>query len=161
MIWGEQATTSQFLTKLRKKTHQNKISINLNGFGYYYNHNHGRFSYGRILGSIGPWFENEPELFAPARRLYGVHKSGDSPRPPTWFGGSNFILDETNGHLAIDLGSSFPVCDSLGNIDLSTQFHLAISNTPITCSPSDCPSGTKVLLPESSLSIINQIPYLQ
>jgi hypothetical protein len=161
VIWGEQATTSQFLTELRKKTHHNKISINLNGFGYYYNHNHGRFSYGRMLGSIGPWFENEPELFAPARRLYGVHKSGDSPRPPTWFGGSNFILDETNGHLAIDLGSSFPVCDSLGNIDLSTQFHLAISNTPITYSPSDCPSGTKVLLPESSLSIINQIPYLQ
>jgi hypothetical protein len=155
VIWGDQAAASPFLMELKRKTHQNKISINLNAFGYYYNHADGRFSYGRILGSIGPWFEHEPELFAPARRLYGVYQSDAVSSP--WFGGSNFILDETNGHLAIDLGSSFPVSDSLGNIDLSTQFHLAISNTPIT----NGASTSKVLLSESSLSIINQIPYLR
>ena len=116
VIWGDKASTSPFLQALKEKTHQNKISINLNAFGYYYAHADGRFSLGRILGSIGPWFENEPELFAPARRLYGVYQSGNV------FGGSNFLFDQQNARISVDLGSSFPVSDSMGTINFNSKF---------------------------------------
>ena len=151
VVWGAQADTSPFLYALRQKTQQNKISINLNAFGYYYTHTDGRFSLGRILGSIGPWFENEPELFAPARRLYGVYQNGNV------FGGSNFLFDQQNARLSVDLGSSFPVSDSMGTINFNSKLFLAISKQPVNNPPS--PNNT--LIPESAVTIIGQVPYMQ
>ncbi|TAE80185.1 MAG: hypothetical protein EAY81_10655, partial [Bacteroidetes bacterium] len=145
------AADSPFLQALKAKTHQNKISINLNAFGYYYTHTDGRFSLGRILGSIGPWFENEPELFAPARRLYGVYQDGNV------FGGSNFLLDYNSARLSIDLGSSFPVSDSIGTINFSSYLYLAVSTKALTTAP----SATNVLLSDSEITIIGQVEYLQ
>lgn len=156
VVWGQQADTSPFLYALRQKTQQNKISINLNGFGYYYAHADGRFSLGRILGSIGPWFENEPELFAPARRLYGVYQNGSV------FGGSNFLFDQQNARLSVDLGSSFPVSDSIGTINFSSYLYLAVSKMAVNNKIlSILPSATNVLIPDSELTIIGQVPYLQ
>ena len=151
VIWGDKASTSPFLQALKEKTHQNKISINLNAFGYYYAHADGRFSLGRILGSIGPWFENEPELFAPARRLYGVYQSGNV------FGGSNFLFDQQNARISVDLGSSFPVSDSMGTINFNSKLFLAISKQPVN----NPPSPNKALIPESAVTIIGQVPYMQ
>ena len=111
--WGEKAESSEFLTTLRKITQGDRLSLNLNAFGYYYNHApDGRFSLGRIIGSIGPWFEGEPDLFAPARRLYGIL----SVVGRTYFNFTNFLLDAENRRLTFDFGSSFPVSDSLGSI---------------------------------------------
>lgn len=150
VVWGEKAMSSAFLKALRAKTHHNKISINLNAFGYYYAHADGRFSLGRILGSIGPWFEHEPELFAPARRLYGVYQNGNV------FGGSNFLFDQENARLSIDLGSSFPVSDAIGTINFSSKLFLAVSKQPYA----NGPSTNNYLIPDTALTIIGQVPYL-
>lgn len=151
VIWGEKASNSPFLKALKATTHQNKISINLNAFGYYYNHNDGRFSLGRILGSLGPWFEGEPELFAPARRLYGIYQNG------MIFGGSNFLFDKNNARLSIDLGSSFPVSDSLGTITSIPDLYLAVSQQPLTTAP----SPNNVILSSNDLTILGKIPFQQ
>lgn len=151
VVWGEKAIESPFLEALRAKTHQNNISINLNAFGYYYAHADGRFSLGRILGSIGPWFEGEPDLFAPARRLYGVYKNGNV------FAGSNFLLSEEQARLSIDLGSSFPVSDSIGTINLETNLYLAVSKQALAMEP----SVSDVLIPASELLIIGKVPYMK
>ncbi|MCV9928573.1 hypothetical protein OIU83_12970 [Flavobacterium sp. LS1R49] len=142
VVWGDLAHSSPFLMALKSKTQENKLSINLNAFGYYYNHaKDGRFSLGRILGGLGPWFTNEPKLFAPARRLYGI--IGDAPndnpktQQPIFFGASNFLFDKKNARLSIDLGSSFPISDSMGNISLNTNLVLAVSKKSITFSASD------------------------
>lgn len=148
--WGELANQSSFLNELRATTHQNKISINLSGFGYYYAHADGRFSLGRILGSIGPWFENEPELFAPARRLYGVYQNGKV------FGASNFIVHENESRLTVDFGGSFPVSDAMGTVDYNSKLFLAVSKVPL----GNPPSSQNVLLLDTSLTIIGQVPYM-
>lgn len=112
--WGEKASASPFLKNLRATTQGGKLSINLNAFGYYYNHAaDGRFSLGRIIGSIGPWFEDEPELFAPARRLYGIL----AVRKGLFFNYSNFLFEKDNKRLTVDFGSSFPVADAVGSIN--------------------------------------------
>lgn len=114
--WGEKASSSPFLEKLRAVTQGGKLSINLNGFGYYYNHApDGRYSLGRIIGSIGPWFEGEPELFAPVRRLYGILEIGT--QGPLYFNYSNFLFEKENKRLTVDFGSSFPVADAVGSIN--------------------------------------------
>ncbi|QQD12162.1 hypothetical protein [Sphingobacterium sp. UDSM-2020] len=151
VAWGEKAIESPFLQALRAKTHQNKISINLNAFGYYYVHADGRFSLGRILGSIGPWFESEPELFAPARRLYGIYKNGNV------FAGSNFLLNEEQARLSIDLGSSFPVSDSIGTINFEANLYVAVSKNALAMDPSE----SDVMIPESELLIIGKVPYMK
>jgi hypothetical protein len=73
------------------------------------------------------------------------------------FGGSNFLFDQQNARLSIDLGSSFPVSDSIGTINFSSYLYLAVSNQPLTYAP----SPTNILLPDSALTIIGQVQYLQ
>lgn len=137
LVWGEKAADYTFFSELRATTHQNKLSINLNGFGYYYNHApDGRFSLGKILGAIGPWFDGEPETFAPCRRLYGVVlQSPPGAQPKIYFSNTNFYFDKKNSNLTIDFGSSFPVSNALGRVDLDEELVLAVSHhnlaTPI------------------------------
>lgn len=146
--WGEKAESSEFLTTLRKITQGDRLSLNLNAFGYYYNHApDGRFSLGRIIGSIAPWFEGEPELFAPARRLYGIL----SVVGRTYFNFTNFLFEKDNKRLTVDFGSSFPVADSVGKISNPVfpngqavlkepqAFIIAVTNKSITAVSSAVP----------------------
>lgn len=153
--WGEAAESSPFLTALKATTQQNKISINLNAFGYYYAHADGRFSLGRILGSIGPWFSDEPELFAPARRLYGTYQQGSGQS--IFFSATNFLFDVQNARLSVDLGSSFPVSDSIGTISLTTDLYFAVntSKTPLT----NAPSAQQITINSSDLLLIGKVDY--
>jgi hypothetical protein len=152
VVWGDLALSSPFLMALKRKTQENKLSINLNAFGYYYTHaSDGRFSLGRILGGLGPWFTNEPKLFAPARRLYGIKKSGGS----IFFGSSNFLFDKKNARLSIDLGSSFPISNSIGEVSLDTDLLLAVSKKSVNYSPSAIPH----LVDANDVLLIGEVDY--
>lgn len=113
LVWGAGAGDSPFLMALKEATHGDMLSIQLNMFGYYYSHQDGRFGMGRIIGVVGPWFRNEPLTFAPNRRLYGIMDWG---KAGIYFNYSNFLVDEANARLTADLGSSFPITDSMGTI---------------------------------------------
>lgn len=128
--WGKLADQSPFLKTLRATTQNNTLAINMNPFGYYYSHNDGRFSLGRIIGSIGPYFEGEPLTFAPARRLYGIHYT-PSIRG-TYFSISNFLVESDTRRVSVDFGASFPVADSIGTINLKQDLRLAVSKVPQT-----------------------------
>jgi hypothetical protein len=130
VVWGDLAEHSLFLKTLRATTQNNMLAINLNPFGYYYAHNDGRFSLGRIMGSIGPYFENEPLTFAAARRLYGINYT-PSIRS-TYFSVSNFLVEEDKKRVSIDFGSSFPVSDPVGTINYNQDLRLAVSKVPQT-----------------------------
>lgn len=128
--WGELAEQSAFLRTLRATTQNNTLAINMNPFGYYYSHNDGRFSLGRIMGSIGPYFEGEPLTFAPARRLYGINYTPSARG--TFFSTSNFLVEPDSKRLSIDFGASFPVADSVGTINYTQDLRLAVSKVPQT-----------------------------
>jgi hypothetical protein len=152
VVWGDLAYQSLFLMSLKSKTQENRLSINLNGFGFYYAHaTDGRFSLGRILGSLGPWFSGEPKLFPPARRLYGILSNNNN----VFFAASNFILDKENARLSIDFGSSFPVSDSIGTIALNTELFLAVSKTAIRPSP----GATPYMVSPDGVLFVGKIEY--
>jgi hypothetical protein len=128
--WGEIAEQSAFLKTLRATTQNNMLAINMNPFGYYYNHNDGRFSLGRIIGSIGPYFEGEPLTFAAARRLYGINYTPSIGG--TYFSISNFLAEPDAKRVSIDFGASFPIADAIGTVNYKQDLRLAVSNVPQT-----------------------------
>lgn len=126
--WGPLAEQSAFLKTLRATTQNNTLAINMNPFGYYYSHNDGRFSLGRVIGSIGPYFEGEPLTFAPARRLYGINYTPSARG--TFFSTSNFLVEPDSRRVSIDFGASFPVADSIGTVNYKQDLRLAVSKVP-------------------------------
>jgi hypothetical protein len=127
--WGKAAESSAFLTQLKATTQGNKLSINLNGFGYYYAHSDGRFSLGRVIGTLGPWYEDEPDTFAACRRMYGININITARS--TFFGNTNFLFEKDKSRLSIDLGGSFPLADSMGTIGITQTLSLAVSKVPL------------------------------
>jgi len=137
ITWGEQSDSFRVLRELRSETQENCLSVNLNGFGYYYAHAaDGRFSLGRLIGAIGPWYANEPKTFVAQRRLFATQQYGDPNRPSTYFGISNFLYEKATGRLAIDMGNSFPVANPLGEIDGVLPLFLGIAKSPLANAPS-------------------------
>lgn len=154
--WGEKASEYAFFNELKETTQGNKLSVNLNGFGYYYNHaDDGRFSLGRLLGAIGPWFEGEPDTFTPHRRLYGT--KSQSNNGPTYFSTTNFLVDAKAKRLSLDFGASFPVANSLGQVTLNSKLVLAVSHTAL----SNKISGSSVPINKSDFTKIGALNYQQ
>jgi hypothetical protein len=130
--WGDTSGNHQLLQQLKDATDDNCLSLSLASFGYYYNHVDGRFSMGKIIGTIGPWKRNTPVRFAPTRRLYGMVSS--------FFGVTNFIAE--GDALTVDLGMSIPVQDPFGAMHSSFQkIVVAVSrNTSFDQQPADTPT---------------------
>ncbi|SDF88045.1 hypothetical protein SAMN04487996_11380 [Dyadobacter soli] len=128
IVWGEMADQSAFLRTLRATTQGDKLAINMNPFGYYYNHNEGRFSLGRLMGSIGPYFEGEPITFSPSRRLYGIYMAPNAQR--TYFSVTNFLVEQDKKRVSADFGASMPVSDAEGTVTYNQDLRLAVSKVP-------------------------------
>src|SRR5690606_8317513 len=135
----------------------NRLSLNLNAFGYYYAHaTDGRFSLGRILGSIGPWFQDEPETFILGRRLYGVYQTMEGNKPGIIpFSNTNFLFDKSKRRLGIVLWGSCPRNDALGTIVGTFTYVIAVSKVPLTQSISRHPVEVR----SQDLEVIGKVPY--
>src|SRR5690606_8756306 len=123
--------------------------------GYYYAHNDGRFSMGRILGSIGPYFSNEPITFAPTRRMYGVYIP--SGQRSTYFSTCNFLVEQEARRVTVDLGACLPISNSMGTLNLGQPLYLAIARSPLNFSAS--PRNPTYYLPVQELTGIGEIKY--
>ncbi len=149
IIWGDAVSKNRFMSELKATTEQNKLSVNLNGFGYYYAHaSNGRFSLGRMLGAIGPWFIGEPETMSPSRKLYGIAKVGGN----VYFKSTNFIVN--NDKVTFDFGQSFPIANSLGRIDFNQHLIAAVSHKALTNQP-----AAPITISKSDFTVLNKITY--
>lgn len=152
--WGQKASEYAFFNELKSTTQGGKLSVNLNGFGYYYNHaKDGRFSLGKILGAIGPWFEGEPDTFVAHRRLYGT--KSQSAQGPTYFSTTNFLVNHTARRLSLDFGASFPIANSLGKITLNNKLILGVSHHSLTNNISE----NSITIDSSDFSFIGNLNY--
>ncbi|NQX37886.1 hypothetical protein SAMN05421820_103113 [Pedobacter steynii] len=126
ITWAEKATQIPLITELKKETQDNKLSIGFSVSAYYYAHQDGRFSLGKVIGSIGPWKKTEPLRFAATRRLWTTDQS--------YFTDTNFLVQP--GRIRVDLGMSFPMADPLGSpYPAFKELFLAVcTGTPISSS---------------------------
>lgn len=148
--WGSAAESSAFARELRASAEATGcLSVQLTGFGYYYSHADGRFSFGRILGTIGPYRAGEPKLFAPTRRLIGT----GNPQPALNY--SNCIVDEARRELCLDLGGSFPITDPLGTVQQIGAVNVAIARGQVPA-----PTGTgETTIADTDVLTIGSVDY--
>jgi len=94
--------TSPFLAQLRAQTEETGLSIHFIVDGYNMDHTLPDFTYGRIVGTIGPHVAHEPERFSLGRYLAPVGTQGYAVNYGT------AVLDTAISKLLIDLGNALP-----------------------------------------------------
>lgn len=152
LVWGDKSNEHTFFKQLKAKTESDKLSVNLNGFGYYYNHApDGRFSLGRLIGAIGPWFQGEPDTFPAGRRLYGINKQNGV----VYFSNTNFLYDKKSKRLSFDFGASFPVADSLGTISYKQKLVVGVAKGAFN----SLPSASAAIIDPKDFVTIGQVDY--
>ena len=99
--WGD-GQSSPLLQQMRAAAHEGKLSIKFNVDGFDDTVTSPTFTWGRIIGAIGPYLEGEPKHFVAARYL----------QPPAGVGSplnnAPCRLDAASKTLFVDLGNSLP-----------------------------------------------------
>lgn len=122
---------SPFLKQLKAKS-PDRLSINFIVDGYQLDSTSAEFTYGRIVGTIGPALPDEPAQFVVGRLLRPAAQGSSSPA--LYFAQAK--VDEALSTAIIDLGNSIPTVSPGGpSVDLGT---LQLAVAP--------PAGSPVLL---------------
>ncbi|MEA2138651.1 MAG: hypothetical protein QOG56_1801 [Solirubrobacteraceae bacterium] len=103
--WGDDAL-SEILAQLKGVTAENKLSIRFLVDGYQPVWTEPSFTWGRIVGSIGPYSAGEPEHFVAARMLRPVGQSAPAP----------CRIDEATQTVSLDLANSLPTAAPGGSL---------------------------------------------
>jgi hypothetical protein len=110
--WGD-VSGSPFLTALKGTAAGGLLSIKFNVDGFADQYDAPGFTYGRVVGTIGPLAAGEPHHFVPGRQLM-TSFAGQSITP---VGDVNFcqaVVDEQLGKVYLDLGNALPTASSGG-----------------------------------------------
>ncbi|WP_373399806.1 hypothetical protein V8V91_09295 [Algoriphagus halophilus] len=97
--WNIESCNSRYLKELFEVS-KNQLSIQFTTDLYDMDHTSPAFTIGRIVGSIGPYFEGEPKYFTQGRPLF--------PQTST-INYANAIIDKNLNQVVIDLANSFPI----------------------------------------------------
>ena len=106
--WGDVAA-SPLLSELRAAVADGLLSIKFNVDGYAVSSSVADFTYGRIVGTIGPAAAGEPHHFVAGRQLMARAAPGGNFFKPA--GKVNFCVaavDEAAGKVHLDLGNALP-----------------------------------------------------
>jgi hypothetical protein len=114
--WGD-LSKSPFLQALRAAAASGKLSIKFNVDGYDMTPTSPTFTRGRIVGTIGPYAEGEPNHFVIGRHFVTADLHTGNFFVPS--GGINFCpatVDKDAGKIYLDLGNALPTQTSGGPI---------------------------------------------
>ncbi|HEX9964061.1 MAG TPA: hypothetical protein VGB04_03660 [Allosphingosinicella sp.] len=138
LVWGDAAAGSAFLAALKAVADANgdALSVSLTTFSYN-NQDPNAFSYGQVIGAIGPWQTGEPRSFVGGRRFVAADSNGGFSTSTTNIGFFDAVVAQ--GKLYADLGGALPMVDRSGAVpDLGT-LTLALLTAPDTVG--DGPNG--------------------
>lgn len=114
LVWHDDADASPVLKALREEAAANsgRLSISLMTYGYSKSPNTTNFTYGRLLGTIAPWKDGEPETFAPGRRFSpALADASDGPPSASAYniGYMNAAFSAGNERVSVDYGMALPL----------------------------------------------------
>jgi hypothetical protein len=109
--WGD-GQMPQVMRELRELAVENRLSIKFTADGYDTDFNSPTFTWGRIVGAIGPYLEGEPHQFVAARSLVTPQGSPLSPFPVA----APLRVDAPTSMLFLDLGNALPTVAAGGDI---------------------------------------------
>lgn len=119
LVWsGVENTNSNFLKQLYAAS-PSALSFKMVVDGYNGNPKSDQFAYGRIVGTIGPYYEGEPAHFLAQRRVFTMAEAVTNSYPPPYpqnpqspLNPAPFQISGTK--LVIDLANSVPTTASFG-----------------------------------------------
>jgi hypothetical protein len=104
--WGDESL-SVVLQELREATDEDKLSIKFMVDGFDADSTKATFTWGRIVGTIGPYVAGEPHHFVAARLLGPL---GQAPAP------APCRIDDATATLSLDLGNSLATAVAGGSL---------------------------------------------
>ncbi|QSQ23188.1 hypothetical protein JY651_50305 [Pyxidicoccus parkwayensis] len=114
LVWHEGAAASPVLAafKASAEKNQGRLSLSLMTYGYSKSRGTTDFTFGRVLGTLAPWFSGEPLTFAPGRRFSpSIADAASGPPSASQYniGYLNAAFAPGNTSLVVDFGMSLPL----------------------------------------------------
>lgn len=148
VVWPAE-TESPLIRDLRKASQSGKLSIEFALFGYGRDPKIPRYTFGHVVGTIGPWQAGEPDHFVMGRHMI-------APGPPfgTPPGGVATLQAQVaadNRSVTVDFSNSFQVESADGGlVDIGKLFLGVLTANP---------DSVNKTVPESGIAIIGEVPY--
>ncbi len=150
--WGEKAGESKILSELKDRSADSgMLSCQLVSFGYYKHIGGERFTLGRLLGTVAPYVDGDPQQFAPARRIIGLKD--------TEFKFSNSAYKEDQSILTIDLGGSIPLSHPMGTPKDVGNLYIGVAKKPTVRDQLKEVSTDNDLIKKDQIVKIGEIDY--
>ena len=122
LVWGLDVG-SLAIDELRATTDDDALSIHFTVDGIDQDATSPTFTWGRIVGTIGPYVSGEPQHFTADRVMTPV------PQPQV-LNNAPFRLDATTGTLVVDLGNSLPTTSAGGPLQDLGVLHVVTHDGP-------------------------------
>ena len=125
--------TSPFLKELKAEwAHTEKLSVRLTTYAYNMNKDNPVFTYGTVVGSIGPAYATEPETFILGRRMVPSTQNGAGDMASAQnIASLTMMVDPNTRSLIADFSNALPL-DSKNEIQSNGSMEIAILLDPET-----------------------------
>lgn len=147
--WADGFQQSPFLSALRESCQCGSLSIRLVTYGYTASHLEDNFTYGSVIGAIGPYLAGEPRCFVAGRRLAPQYGSS-SGLNISFTSGEIVRYPDHSDRLLLDLANSLPLDANGQPLDLG---ELSVALLQNTSAPEGSPALGDAVLP------FGTIPY--
>ncbi|MBR1219120.1 hypothetical protein JQ557_14040 [Bradyrhizobium sp. U87765 SZCCT0131] len=122
--WGE-LPHSEVLHRLRDVCEDDSLSITFSAFGYGRDPTIPRYTYGKLVGCIGPYRRGEPRRFARGRQLAPSIPAPNNP-PPNYVDWSVCKVDRDRRVVTADFSNCFQIVNAGGHIANFGPVYLAV-----------------------------------
>lgn len=153
LSWVDE-NSSTFLQQLKQASQQTgKLSVRMMVYNYHGDHTEEEFTLGKVVGIIGPAFENEPDSFILGRR-FAPPANQVNPQNINFFNAQFNSNPDFSGVLCTDLSNALPFNTPDGQFTDLGQLQLVMLS-------GDLPAGTTNLSPSLYTKLGSPIPYLE
>ncbi|WP_135078487.1 hypothetical protein [Terasakiella sp. SH-1] len=137
LVWNLDGIESPILKLLKKMTQDNKLSIRMTTYCYHGGSSEPMYTYGKLVGAIGPYLENEPKSFVLGRRFMPLNGASSTPlslsgekKRAYWTCFSAYVNDECT-YINMDLSNALPVGDNENILDIGDVDLVVLKNTEL------------------------------
>ncbi|PRC93423.1 hypothetical protein [Solimicrobium silvestre] len=148
---------SRLLESLRKATEQGYLSINMNVYGFGRDQNINRYTYGHVVGSIGPYHQQEPKRFVVGRQMIAAAPPTDPMVPSNGVSCFTCVVNAEQKTVSADFGNCLPIEGASGTFEDIGKVFLAIAKQP-----NDAKTGAPEIfttLDGNSIALLGEVPY--
>ncbi|HEY3841440.1 MAG TPA: hypothetical protein VGL72_32940 [Bryobacteraceae bacterium] len=142
-------THSTLLKELRRAAPDGKLSIEFAVFGYGRDPSIPRYTFGHIVGTIGPWKKGEPEHFTAGRQM--IAQGPPFGKPPAGVASLQAKVAQDGLSVTADLGNSFQIQNAnSGFVDIGPLMLGVLTTNP---------DNILKMVPRTGVVILGEIGY--